>query len=101
MNISLLQQQQVPVALPTVTFAEFYTMLREFDWHYSYSEDREVYSAGFNKLCVLRELSNRSDLAQFMYWEMSNAAHKVGMPFPSLKEIKVAYDTMIEFNTPF
>ena len=84
-----------------MTFTQYYTLLCNFDWFYSFSDDSQVYQAGSHLEGTLSEIATRHDFTCYMYSVFSNRRADMinqvagSNMLPILRDLKVAFDAKV------
>ena len=67
------------------SIVEFYEMLKNHDWYYSFSDDHSVYEKGHDEHRRLEWIANEKGLDYLRMWDAFNAAMFSGEPWGTSK----------------
>jgi len=85
-----------------VTFNEYYTLLSNADWFYSFSDDSRAYSLGMGREGILNGIASRHDFAAYMFSHFCDVRNSSIDSFSeddlvfrlTLTELKARWDAM-------
>jgi hypothetical protein len=69
-----------------ITPTEFYAMLEQHDWFYSYSDDHRVWTAGNEANRKLQSIIQENDVLTRMYVDYSKSVHNPDLGKPVLED---------------
>jgi hypothetical protein len=89
-----------------VTFKQYYSLLSEHDWFYSFSDSSSVYSLGMGREGTLSMLAKRHDFAAYMMAHFClvrrdaivTPSKYTNQPHMTLVELKAKWDAMPRVN---
>jgi len=86
----------------TITYSQYYTLLTNADWFYSFSDDARAYSLGMGREGTLSGIASRTDFAAYMFSHFCDVRSssidsfsEVDLVFRlTLTELKARWDAM-------